>query len=356
MKSTAAVAALPWVLLLASLGCGEAPAPAPPPVRPVKILTVGGPGQGIVREYPGEIRPTQNAEMAFEVPGRIIEFNFREGETVEEGDVLARLDPRDYQARFDSSKAVFDQMRIDLERAQKLYQEKVLAKSTLDLKQNQFDKARADLAEAQKALDDTNLVAPFSGVMARKLVQDFKTVAAKVPVLILQDDAQLELKAAIPERDLSGRNARGSNQEITDLLKPSVVVTSLPSVRFPAELQELATTADPETRTFEATFVFDRPPDDTVLPGMTAKVVLTLVGEDRGTRIPVNAAIADPEGAAFVWKVDPTTMTVSPLPVELGDLTGSDVIVKSGLSPGDQIAVSGVASLRDGMKVARFGG
>lgn len=347
---------LPLALLLAAPGCSEEPAPEPPPVRPVKILTVKGPGQGLAREYPGEIQPVQNAEMAFEVPGRIIEFNFREGENVAKGDVLAKLDPRDFESRLASSRAVFDQMRIDLERAQKLFDERVLARSTLDLKRNEFDKAKAELAEAQKALDDCELVAPFSGLMARKLVKDFEAVPAKKPVLILQDDTLLEIKSAIPERDLAGRRSERSNEEITQEVRPYVVVTALPDLRFPAALQEVATTADPVTRTFEATFVFDRPSDDTVLPGMTAKLVLTAAQEGQGTRIPVSAAVADPEGGSFVWKVDPATMTVSRLPVVLGDLSGSEVIIQEGLRAGDQIAVSGVASLRDGMKVGRFGG
>ncbi len=57
---------------------------------------------------------------------------------------------------------------------------------------------------------------------------------------------------------------------------------------------------------------------------------------------------------AFVWKVSPASMTVGRAPVEIGDLSGADALILSGLEEGDLIAVSGVQNLRDGMKVRRF--
>ena len=94
-----------------------------------------------------------------------------------------------------------------------------------------------------------------------------------------------------------------------------------------------------------------------VCPGLTAKVRVksSRTREASGRiAIPANAAVADAKGNAYVWLVDPSSMTVNRRPVELGDMSGSDVEVKSGLTKGDMIATSGVHKLREGMAVRKF--
>ena len=131
-------------------------------------------------------------------------------------------------------------------------------------------------------------------------------------------------------------------------------ITSVPDRTFPARVKEFATTADPVTRTFQVRLIFDRPDGVSVLPGMTARVRARVWGGD-SVRIPVSAVASNAQYQAFVWKVDPAAMTVSPAPVEIGDLHGDEVEVNSGLQAGDMIAVSGLLYLQDGMQVRRFG-
>lgn len=344
---------LTWTLA----GCGEEPPPAPEVARPIKMVQVSGGAQPQTREYPGTVKAFQTAELAFEVSGKIVEFRFKEGEDVAAGEVIARLDPRDFQAQVDSAQAQYDNARNNFARAQKLFEEGALAAIERDRRQTVLDTEDARLREATKALEDTELRAPFSGRLARKRVEDFANVTAKQVVAVLTDEESLEIKLAVPERDMAGEvERRRSLEEITARIRPEVVITSMPDRRFPARLTELAATADPETRTFEATLAFDNPPDVSVLPGMTARVGIR-VPEDRdrgGVRIPATAAVADDAGEAFVWLVDSQSMTVSRRPVKLGQLLGDDVIVREGLQGGETVAVSGVSQLRDGMAVRRF--
>ncbi len=346
--------------LVIALGCAEEAPPEPEVARPIKMLEVGGPGKTETREYPGTIQAFQTAEMAFEVPGKIVEFRFKEGAQVPQGELIARLDPRDYQAKVDSAQAQYNNAKHNYDRAQKLFEEGALAEMERDRRQTSLDTADAALREAQKALEDTELRAPFEGVMARKLVQDFANVQAKQVVLVLTNDASLEIKLAIPERDLAGRRRTGEDATLeaaTRRIRPEVIVTSMPDKRFPARITELANTADPDTRTFEATFAFDNPPEISILPGMTAKVVVQITEQQlaaRGIRIPATAAIADDDGNPFVWIVDTDAMTVSRRPVTLGQLIGEDVVIREGLASGETVAVSGVHQLRDGIGVRRF--
>jgi RND family efflux transporter MFP subunit len=344
---------------LTAAGCSEKPVEERPVARPVKILTIGGPNSSGWREYPGSIRGAQTAEMAFEVSGRIIERPVKEGEEVKKGTVLARLDDRDYVARLDVAKANLRKAEADYRRGQSIYDEDpgAISKKRIDSYRRAVEVTEAELRVAQKSVEDTVLRAPFDGVMARKLVDDFANVNARDPVLIFQDTSHLEIRINIPERDMAGERRKETDEEITARVKPEVVVTSISDRSFPARVKEFVTEADPVTRTFQATLIFENPEDTQIFPGMTAKVRIKLSrlrGHSDRIAIPANVTLADDKGNAFVWLIDPSSMTVRRAPVELGELFGSEVEVKGGLSNGDMIAASGVHQLREGMAVREF--
>jgi len=302
------------------------------------------------------VKAAQTAEMAFEVPGKIVEFVYKEGERVAEAALLARLDARDYQAQYDATFADYENSRVNFERAQKLYEGGAMAALERDRRRTTMMENDAKLRTATKAVEDTELRAPFAGVMARKLVQDYENVIAKQSVLVLTDVSHLELKLDVPERDLSGEAAEGRVEvaELTRLIRPEVVVTSIPDRRFPAQITEMAATADRETRTFEVTVTFEKPTGLSILPGMTAKLIVHLPEgpfANRGVRIPASATAADAQGQPFVWVVDSAANSVSKRPVTLGELVGADVHVRGGLETGDTIALSGVSQLREGMTI-----
>ena len=103
------------------VGCSQAPVEEEPPVRPVKIHTIGSLEPTAMREYPGTIRAFQTAEMGFEVPGRVIEFLVREGDQIKKNQVLARLDPRDYQAELKVAQANLAKAQADYTRSTNIY-------------------------------------------------------------------------------------------------------------------------------------------------------------------------------------------------------------------------------------------
>jgi len=342
--------------LLLSAGCEKEPPPAPLVVRPVKMLTIEGPGTLQQREYPATVKATQQADMGFEVSGRVTEFLVQEGQIVEAGEVLARLDDRDYQAELEKAKANQRKALADLNRSLSIYRQDKGAIPMTKIESDRRAKEVTDaaLAQAEKAVEDTVLRAPFHGYMARKLVEDFANVQAKEPVLILQDISQLEVEVSVPERDIAGGIPKQTPDEITERVQPEVSITSIPDRSFPARVKEFATTADPTTRTFQIRLIFQRPEDVSILPGMTARVHANVVKQG-GMRIPLTAVQADAQHQAFVWKVDPDSMTVSRAAVQPGDMHGAQVNIESGLQPGDTIAISGLRQLEDGMQVRRFG-
>jgi RND family efflux transporter MFP subunit len=335
--------------------CGGPTAPEPPPVRPVKLLTLGEGAAGTL-EYPGQIRAAQRAEMAFEVPGRIVEFPVKEGTRVKARQILARLDPRDYENELAKARTNAAKGKADYDRYQSLFEKGVSPQKELERYRTFYENTQATLRTATKAVEDTVLRAPFDGVMAQKLVQDFANVQAKQPVLVLEDDSSLQIDVAVPERDFARIRPGASLEERNARARPRVIVSGIPGREFPARLSEFTTTADPVTRTYKATFAFEHPSDVNVLPGMTARVQLETGGGESGgpLLVPVQAVADDAGSTPYVWTVDPKSMQVSKAPVEVGALTGSWIEIRSGLAPGQTLAVSGVHQLHDGMVVRPF--
>lgn len=336
--------------------CSEPEVAAPEPVvLSVKTQVVKGGGGGGTNEYTGRVAAWQQADMAFEVAGRIVEFPVVEGQEVAAGAVLARLDPRDYEADRAEAEANISQAKADYERYQRLFQEGVAPQSDLDARKNRYEVTVARLAQAEKAVEDTNLAAPFAGVVARKLVEDFVNVQAKQQVLILQDLTRLKVRVTVPEADMIAEGPSLTPEEITERIRPEVLLSALPDQRFPAELYELSQTADPVTRTFDATLVFDAPEGLGIAAGMTAKVVIHDVAAGGTVRLPGTAVWADDAGAPHVWKVDPAASTVSRAAVTTGLLTGNEIEILSGLESGDTVATSGVQQLTDGAAIRSLG-
>ena len=341
------------VLLLAA--CEKEMAQAPEIVRPVRILSIETLRGGETFSYPGEILGVQNAELAFEVPGRMIELPAQEGIEVTEGQLLARLDPADFRASLNAAEAEFRNAKETFERFEEVFSKGAISRQDFDNQRRQFEVADARLATARKALSDTELRAPFAGRIGRVYVDNFNNIQAKQPILLLQDLSQLDVVVNVPEQDWQRARPGLTLAQQTERARPFVTLPTSPDREFAARITEVAASAAPVTRTFAARGRFDPPEDIVILPGMSATVTVRIdpdaAGLQNAVQIPANAVVGGTDGGSHVWLVESTTMTVSLTPVTVGQMSGSSITVIEGLSTGDRIAVSGIQQLAEGMTV-----
>jgi RND family efflux transporter MFP subunit len=319
-------------------------------------MTLGAGGGDTGLEYPGAVTSSQEAQLSFEVDGQILQFPVVEGQAVRTGQLLARLDDRDYVARMNADRASRNQALANYQRFQDLYAADAVSLQDLEVSRREYEVAEARLDITRKAVDDTELHALFSGVVARTLVDEFENVRAKQPVLLLQTGRGLEMRVNIPERDVVFAPRGLSVSDINERASPQVEIAALPGRRYPARLTEFATAADPVTRTFRATVAFEAPSDMQVLPGMTGKVIIDpqFAGVESGRFVVPSAAVAPSDtGEWYVWRVDAASMQVSRVMVEVGAMSGSDIEISGDLDLGDLVATSGVHHLREGMTVSR---
>ncbi|MBD0786119.1 efflux RND transporter periplasmic adaptor subunit [Vibrio sp. Y2-5] len=320
--------------------------------RPVKLYTLGGDAPQILYKYPGSVTAVNKSTLAFEVPGKVTDIKVKEGDLVVAGQVLAQLDPRDYQAQFESAKIEKDASHKDYERYKKALESNAVTPQAFDQAKRNMEVAQAAFKQAKKALEDTSLQAPFSGRIARKDIEKFDTVYAKQPVIQLHSDSALEMVVDVPEVDWvqGGRVASAKDINLSEQL--FVTVSALPNERFPGVISEFSSVADPITRTYKVTVEFNVPQNISLGSGMSGHVLYQPKStENANIYVPIEAIVGNSDNKAFVWLYDADKGVVTKQTIELGNITAKKVLVKSGLKKGDRIAVSGVHSLFDGYSV-----
>lgn len=322
--------------------------------RPVKIMQVGASDARGVLELPGSVYAARETQVAFEVSGRIIEILVEEGDQVIAGAVIAKLDPRDFEAARDSALARRNSARADYSRYVDANKANAVTRQSVDLAKRNLDVAEADLKTALKALEDTVLKAPYDGRIAMKTVEEFSNIQAKQSVVTIHDESSLEVRVNIAERDWVAAPPNLSAAHATELLAPSVELSALPGRLFDAQAKSYSTAVDPITRTYEASFSFEAPKDRAISPGMTAKVRIrrpsTLIEGTDKIYIPASAVFSKSDGQPSVWLIDENNRTVKQN-VTLGPVVGGQVSLSDGLQPGAKIATSGVHTITEGMHV-----
>jgi len=342
---------LPFFLL----GCskGEEPVKAETP-RPVKTVVVEAPDVGGVRKFPARIDALNKAELSFRVPGTIQDLPVKEGDLVDEGQLLVALDPTDFEIAVKDAQATFDRAESDYKRAQELVEKDFISRSDFDAKEAQFKSAEAALHQAKQDLSYTELKASFPATIAKRYVQRFEEVQAKQPVLAVHDSTQLEVKIDVPENVVLRMRPPGSDRPEPGRVPVTASFDNRPGKEFDLTLREVATRADPATQTFQVTFTMPAPEDFLVLPGMTATVTADfskVAHSDSVFYLPAAAVTADESLKPFVWVVDEKDMKVHKRPVEVGRLSGWSIEIDGGLEPGDRVVIAGVGYLSEGMRV-----
>lgn len=354
------LALAPLVFLLPA-GCRTEEAPAQEPVRVVRAMKVADLAGMTSRSFPGRAAATQVVDLAFRVSGPLIALPVQVGDEMKVGDLIARIDPRDFnvtlrnvQAQLNEAKAAhalavehhargqaaYDQGALNPVELMRLRETENRAEATVNAMEAAVDAAR-------DALTDTDLLAPFSGTIVATYVDNFQNVRADQQVVRLLDKTRIEFVINIPESLIS------LVPHVTDI---RVRFDAFPDLEVPAEIQEIGAEASDTTRTFPVTVIMDQPEGALILPGMAGRVSAGRPRRGADERldivIPVTAVFSPgAENRSYVWVIDASTNTVTRRGVEIGHLISGGYVVEAGLQPGQIIATAGVHFLTEGQEV-----
>jgi len=352
------------LIVLGFAGCSQEPPPPQDVVRPVQAMKVADVQSISGRGLPGTAKATQEVNLSFRVGGPLIVLpNDIVGRTFEQGGMIAKIDPRDFQVEVQNAEAQLERAKASLVQAQADYQ-RVLnirkqdpgatSQAEVDKKREARDRARANIkafeasvTAAKDRLSYTELTAPFTGTVTAKFVDNFQTVREKEPVVRLLDDSSIDMVVNIAE------NIVGMVQYVKNI---RVRFDAIPGLEIPAEIKEVGTEASQATRTYPVTLTMKQPDGVKVLAGMagqaTADVELPSESAKIDIEIPV-AAVFSPDATqvTYVWVIDEQAKTVQKREVKVGELTDLGIQITAGLEAGEWIATAGVHYLKEGQKV-----
>lgn len=377
MRHHGSVSALLLVVLLIT-GCSRAPAPPPVP-RAVRVVVVAPRDAAASSRFTGSLAPWEQVDLAFAVAGKVRSLAdvpdgdrrrpIQEGDAVPRGQVLATLDDGDFRlktraaaatmlgasAQQSASETALAQATIEVERARKLSAVGAIPAAELERIEANFAAARANVdvaraqrqaaseqnALAQSIVDDTRLLSPIDGVLARRLVDVGESVGPGAAAFTVIETARLRVVFGVPAHQVAAMKIGR---------KIPVRVEGLATAPLVGTVSKVMPMADPQLRSFSVELLINNP-DNTLRPGMVASAGFDGDDVDPVMLIPLEAIVRGPSpvggiGGFAVWTV--AAGTVSLRSVELGDLQGNDVIVAAGLNSGDVVVSRGAQLVRDG--------
>ncbi|MHB1305621.1 MAG: efflux RND transporter periplasmic adaptor subunit [Limisphaerales bacterium] len=336
------VAPLVILLVLTGLigtGCHRTPpssAEAPQlPTATVEVQTLERQIRPAVEEAVGTIRAKVRASLEAKLSGRIERLGVVLGQRVKAGDVLVELDAREIQARLDQAKAMRQQVDRDLQRFQVLLKQEAVTQAEFDAVEARHRVATAAMSEVETMLSHVRILAPFDGVVTRKLAEVGDLAAPGRPLLELEDPATLRFEADVPEALI---------QRIQPDAKLPVRVASRDAA-IEGTVVEMAPTADAISRTVRVKL--DLPPADGVRAGQFGRLTVPL-HDTSVIEVPSTALIQRGQ-MELVFVV--TNQVAQLRLVKTGRRTGDRFEVLSGVSVGEAVVVAGAEALLDGQPV-----
>jgi len=330
---------------------------SPEPVRAVKVVTAGEQSLQQTDVYAGEVRARVESRLGFRIPGKLIQRTVDVGQRVSAGQLLASVDPQDYQLSAQAAQAQQlaaqtqrDVALADYKRYESLRVQGFISSAELERREASLKAADAALVQARSQLQaQTNQVgyarlqATANGVVTALEAEVGQVLAAGQPVLRLAHDGPRDAVFNVPEQVVQafkmGMPMQAQLAGSSDTLKGVV--------------REVAATADPVTRTF--TVKLSLQASERIPLGATINVQWPsqLAAAPRTLQLPVTALRQEGEGTS-VWVLDEPQMTVRAQKVTLGAVQAHQVAIASGLQPGQKVVVAGVHVLSPGQKVTLY--
>lgn len=303
----------------------------------------------------GSLRAVNQASVKAKVGGEVREILVREGEAVKAGQILVRMDTSEYQARLEQAKGALSAARGQLDIAGKtrdnnkaLLEKGFISKNAFDNAESQFSIARANVESArgafdvaQKALGDTVIRAPLSGLVSSRLVQPGEKVSTDNRLLEVVDLREMEMEAAVPAPDIIHVSL---GQEVKIKVEGLQAPVSGKVVRINPATQA-------GSRSILA-YIRVANPQGTLRAGMFGEAQLTIAGRS-GVLTAPQSAIQSDGGNSYVYAIESGKLVRKAVTLGMrgDDGTGPAVEIAGGLAPGAQIVRTNLGVLRAGTPV-----
>jgi membrane fusion protein (multidrug efflux system) len=309
------------------------------PVIAVSIIEVKPVPMRDVTLLPGTTEAWQDVQVAADTSGRIEWIGPQEGERVNKGDLLVKIDVSALKAALDHAEAQFKLADGLYQRRRRLFERKIIAKEELDQSATQRTLAATDYEQIKVKYDQGFPLSPISGIINYLHVDVGEFIDTGKPLADIVNIDRIKINVRVPELDI--RFVRKGQ-------KTPVRIDAFPEKELTGVVDFVTFKADPATKTFLVRTVIDNPLAD-IRPGMIARVVFVRQIIPDALSAPL-FALVDKGGERLVF-VEKDGVAHART-VSIGVIEDDQVQITSGLSPGDHLIVKGQTEVEDGMKVS----
>lgn len=329
--------------LLGLSACSQEKAQTVEVIRPVKLMDINVVSKKVL-SFPGEVQASEEAKLAFRVPGQIGKFHINSGQVVKKGDLLIELDPKDYEYMLQAESANFDLKTVTFQRNEVLIKDFLISQESYDISKSDMQVAESNFKTAQANLSYTKIYMPYDGIIANTYKEDFESIQAQEVVLSIQSDDAIDVVIDIPERLISTLR----EHHIGSGTKAKVSFPLNLGVEYDATYKEISTVADKDTGSYQVTLTLPKPEDVNLYSGMAATGLIELSYdiENLATKIPDSAFVRE-NGQSTLWKYLPDSNSLTKVSIP----TEQETDIVSLLSSGDRIVIAGVNELTEESKV-----
>ncbi|MEG0193619.1 MAG: efflux RND transporter periplasmic adaptor subunit [Stenotrophomonas sp.] len=295
--------------------------------------------RAVAASYTGTaaLEPRAESQVVAKTSGVALAVLVEEGQRVNAGQPLVRLDPDRARLAVAQSEAQMRKLENDYQRAQKLVAQQLVSAASVDQLRYDLENIRAQYRLATLELSYTTVVAPISGVIASRSIKTGNFVQINTPIFRIVDNSRLEATLNVPERELATLRA---GQPVT------LSADALPGQTFTGVVDRIAPVVDSGSGTFRVVSAFDGGAQS-LQPGMFGRIRIDYDQRADALVVPRLALLDDGEPAVFRVREG----KVARVPVKLGYAEGPWVEIREGLAAGDQIVTAGKVALRDGTAV-----
>ena len=297
---------------------------------------------GANASYPAKTEAMNKTNLSFKVAGTIAQVFVKEGDHVNAGQVIARLDDRDYRTQLRATEAEYSQVKAECERIMAMHKERAVSDNNYDKARYGLQQITEKLTHHRNQLSDCVICAPFSGYVEDVYKEAKETTGPGLPVLSVYSSKGVDVVINIPERAYAQRK-----QETTY----TATFNSIPGKSFPLTVRSVAATAN-DNHLYEMRLSLKENVPN-ITPGMTAMVETDQKQTtNNGVKIPMGAVWTEGQ-KSFVFVYDKKSSTVKKTEVKIERLENDEsFVISSGLQNCSQVVASGVHHLTDGQKVS----
>jgi RND family efflux transporter MFP subunit len=315
------------------------------PVELVKNVRVANPepiGATSVKYFSGVIKEAAAVNLSFKAAGQILRIHVREGQRVQQGDLIAELDAKDYRLQLEATEAQYEQVKAEVQRIEELYKRKSISGNDYEKAISAKKMLTAKLQADRNTLEYTRLVAPFAGYIQSVHFKPSEVVNAGMSVATLIDVRQMVVEINIPASLYVQRESFASFGCLADVLPDKVFPLKLISINPKADSHQL----------YKMQLQLDPKQDARLAAGMNVRVAITCAARSNAAcSLPIGAVFGE-DGKSYVWVLDTVTSRVQKREVTVQGVDGKGgVAVSAGVTCEDNVVVAGAKSLRENQQV-----